>query len=85
MYGSVNFTVLRNGESFVAPYSAVVTNLERTFVIRVKDNRTEWVDVRTGINMKDNVEVFGDLSEGEYIVTKANDEIKPEKNVIAFQ
>lgn len=82
MYGSVNFTVLRNGESFVAPYSAVVSNLERTFVIRVTHNHTEWVDVRTGINMKDNIEIFGDLNEGDQLVFRANDEIKPEKKVV---
>lgn len=85
MYGSVNLTVFRNGESFVAPYSAVVTNQERAFVIRVTDNHTEWVDVRTGINMKDNVEIFGDLNEGDQIILRANDEIKPKMNVVAFQ
>jgi len=85
MYGSVNFTVLRNGESFIAPYSAVVTNLERTFVIRIKDNKTEWLDVRTGINMKDKVEIFGDLNEGDQLILRANDEIKPKRHVIAFQ
>jgi RND family efflux transporter MFP subunit len=84
MYGSVNFTVLRNGKSFVAPYSAVVTNLERTFVIRVAGGQTEWIDVRAGINMKDNVEIFGDLNEGDQLVLRANDEIKPQKNVVAF-
>ncbi|MCD9015154.1 efflux RND transporter periplasmic adaptor subunit [Parachryseolinea silvisoli] len=85
MYGSVNFTVLRSEESFVAPYSAIVTNLERTFVIRVTNNQTEWVDVRTGINMKDNVEIFGHLNEGDQLTLKANDEIKPKKNVVSFQ
>ncbi len=84
MYGSVNFNVLREDESFVVPYSAVVSNLEKTFVIRVRDNKTEWVDVRQGINMKDDVEIFGDLKEGDRIVSRANDEIKPGKNVITF-
>lgn len=84
MYGSVVFTVLRNGQSFVVPYSAVVTNLERTFVIRVKDNKTEWLDVRTGINMKENVEVFGDLNEGDQLVVRANDETKPQKKVVVY-
>jgi membrane fusion protein (multidrug efflux system) len=84
MYGSATFTVLRNGQSFVAPYSAVVTNLEKTFVIRVKDNKTEWVDVRTGINMKDDIEIFGDLAEGDQLVVRANDEIKPKKTVVSF-
>jgi RND family efflux transporter MFP subunit len=84
MYGSVNFTVLRNEPSFVAPYTAVVTNQERTFVIRVADNHTEWIDVRIGINMKDNVEIFGDLNEGDKLILKANDEIKSKRNVIAY-
>jgi len=83
MYGSVSFNLNRDGKSFVVPYSAVVNNLERTFVIRIKDNRTEWVDVRTGINMKDNVEIFGDLSEGDQLVSRANDEIKSNREVIA--
>ncbi len=83
MYGSVSFNLIRDGKSFVVPYSSVVTNLERTFVIRVKDNTTEWVDVRTGINMKDNVEIFGDLSAGDQLVIRANDEIKSNRAVVA--
>jgi RND family efflux transporter MFP subunit len=82
MYGSVNFSVLRNGESFVVPYTAVVSTQEKTFVIRVKNNAVEWVDVRTGINMKDNVEIFGDLNEGDDLVARASDEIRPERKVI---
>jgi membrane fusion protein, multidrug efflux system len=84
MYGSLNLTVQRFG-SFVVPYSAVVTNLERSFVIRVKDNTTEWVDVRMGINMKDKIEIFGELTEGDQIVIRANDEIKDHKSVIGFR
>jgi membrane fusion protein, multidrug efflux system len=76
MYGSVFFTVHRSEKSFVVPYTAVVTNLERTFVIRVKNNKTEWVDVRAGINMKDNIEIFGDLNEGDQLTIRATDEIK---------
>jgi len=82
MYGSASFAVLRNGESFVVPYTAVVSNQEKTFVIRVKDQAAEWVDVRTGINMKDQIEVFGELKEGDDLITRANDEIKPQHKVI---
>jgi membrane fusion protein, multidrug efflux system len=82
MYGSATFTVLRDGESFVVPYSAVVTNQERSFVIRVRNNKTEWVDVRTGINMKNDVEIFGDLEDGDQLLIRANDEIKGDKPVI---
>jgi RND family efflux transporter MFP subunit len=83
MYGSVSFKLIRDGKSFVVPYSTVVSNLERTFVIRIKDNRTEWVDVRTGINMNGKVEIFGELSDGDQLVKRANDEIKSNRQVIA--
>jgi RND family efflux transporter MFP subunit len=82
MYASVHLNVIRNKESFVVPYTAVVSNLEKTFVIRVMNNKTEWVDVRQGINMKDNVEIFGDINEGDQLVVRANDEIKAGKDVI---
>ena len=62
----------------------MVTNLERTFVIRVRDNKTEWVDIRTEINMKDHVEVFGKVTIGDRLVTRANDEINPEKDCHCF-
>jgi membrane fusion protein (multidrug efflux system) len=83
MYGTVSFNLRRSEPGFVVPHSAVVTNLERSFVIRVRDNRTEWLDVASGINMKDGVEVFGDLEEGDEIVLRANDELKSGQQVIA--
>jgi membrane fusion protein, multidrug efflux system len=82
MYSSVFFTVRRSEKSFIVPYTAVVTNLERSFVIRVKDNKTEWVDVRAGINMKDGVEIFGDLSEGDQLIVRGTDELKEGKLVV---
>lgn len=81
MYGNLTLTIQRF-DSFAVPHSAVVTNLEKSFVIRIRDSKTEWVDVRTGINMTDKVEVFGELDEGDQLVVRANDEIKPEKNVL---
>jgi membrane fusion protein (multidrug efflux system) len=76
MYGNAIFNLQRNEPSFVIPYSAVVTNLERSFVIRVLEGKTQWIDIRNGIGMKDKVEIFGDLHEGDPLIAKANDEIK---------
>lgn len=76
MYGNVSFSLKRSGPTFVVPFSAVVTTLEKRFVIRVRDGKTEWVDVRNGINTNDKVEIFGDLQEGDVLLLKANDEIK---------
>lgn len=82
MYGNVTFNLKRNEPTFVVPYSAVVTTLERRFVIRVRDGKTEWIDVRIGINAKDGVEVFGDLQDGDLLVMRPTDELKPGQSVV---
>jgi membrane fusion protein, multidrug efflux system len=85
MYGNANFNLEREEPSFVVPYSALVTNQERNFVIRVRQGKTEWIDVKNGISLRDRIEVFGELVEGDQIIKRANDEIKPDVNVIPFE
>ena len=36
---------------------------DRTFVIRIRGGKTEWVDVKTGLTFGPLVEVFGDLKD----------------------
>lgn len=36
----------------------------------------EWVDVKTGVNADDAVEVFGNLKEGDDVVTRGTDELR---------
>ena len=67
----------RNGPSFVIPASAIATTLERKFVIKVKDGKTQWADVRQGITTDAGVEVFGALATGDTLLVKATDERKP--------
>jgi RND family efflux transporter MFP subunit len=67
----------RGAPSFILPPAAIATTLERKFVIRVKDGKAEWVDVRQGMTTDAGVEVFGDLKKGDTLVLKATDERKP--------
>jgi len=85
MYGNANFKLHRKEVSFTVPYSAVITSLERNFVIRIKDGKAEWVDVKNGINLKDKIEIFGDLGEGDLIVLKPNEEIKSGQPILPKQ
>ena len=48
----------------VRPQDSVVATTERTFVVRDRDGRAEWVDVRKGAAEGDLVEVLGDLKAG---------------------
>lgn len=82
MYGNASLALQRREPSFVVPASSVVTNLERNFVIRVRGGKTEWVDVQNGISRDSHVEIFGDLEEGDQVLLRANDELKPDQPVI---
>ena len=75
-YADVKLHFLRSQQSLVVAASAVVTTLEKKFVIKVSNNTTQWVDVRPGFNMGEKQEVFGDLKAGDTIVLKANEELK---------
>jgi membrane fusion protein (multidrug efflux system) len=67
----------RGAPSLVVPATAIATTLERKFVIRVRNGKVEWVDVRQGMVTDQGIEVFGDLHTGDTLLTKASDERKP--------
>lgn len=77
MYPTIKWPVRRGQPSLFVPGSAVVTTTERTFVVRERSGRAEWVDVRAGMSDGDLVEVIGDLKAGDRVVRRATDEIRP--------
>ena len=73
----VRWPVRRQGPSLFAPSGSVASTTGRTFVVRVRDGRTEWVDVKTGLSAGALVEVFGDLRAGDQVATRGTDELRP--------
>jgi membrane fusion protein, multidrug efflux system len=76
MFANATLKLGRKGTSFVVPSGAIATNLERRFVIRLKDGKAEWVDVKNGITMNDKTEIFGNLNENDILLMRATDEIR---------
>jgi membrane fusion protein, multidrug efflux system len=72
----IDWPVRRTYPTLFVPASAVASNLQRTFVIRVRENRTEWVDVTTGARSGSMIEVFGDLHEGDGIAVRGTDQLR---------
>ena len=72
----VKWPVRRTAPSLLVPNGSVASTTGRTFVIRVRDGRTEWVDVKTGLTSGPLVEVFGDLQAGDDIAARGTDELK---------
>jgi RND family efflux transporter MFP subunit len=82
-YSDVKLTFLRSSPSVIVPTSSVVTTLEKKFVIRISNNNTQWMDVRTGFNMGDRQEIFGELRVGDTIVLKGSEDLKQGTTVVA--
>jgi RND family efflux transporter MFP subunit len=73
----VRWPVRRSGPSLFVPIASVAATTARTFVIRVRNGKTEWVDVRTGLTTGALVEVFGDLKAGDEVASRGTDELRP--------
>ena len=73
----VRWPVRRPGPSLFVPSASVGSTTGRTFVIRVRGGKTEWVDVRTGLTSGPLVEVFGELQSGDEVAVRGTDELRP--------
>jgi RND family efflux transporter MFP subunit len=73
----VRWPIRRTGPSLFVPSASVAATTDRTFVIRVRGGKTEWVDVRTGLTSGPLVEVFGDLRPGDEVARRGTDELRP--------
>ncbi|MBI3050228.1 MAG: efflux RND transporter periplasmic adaptor subunit [Acidobacteria bacterium] len=83
MYAEVRWPIARAQMSLFVPATAVVRTSERQFVVRIRNGIAEWVDVRRGEATGDVVEVFGNLREGDVVVRRGSDEIRPGTPVTA--
>ena len=81
----MQWPIQRTGLSLAVPRTAIASDLEHTFVIRVRDNKTEWVRVQAGRTKDDLSEVLGDLEPGDLIVVRATDELRPETAITAVR
>jgi RND family efflux transporter MFP subunit len=79
----VRWPVRRAGPSLLVPSRSIASTTDRTFVIRVRDGKTEWVDVKTGLGSGPLVEVFGDLQAGDKVAARGTDEIVAGADVVA--
>jgi RND family efflux transporter MFP subunit len=77
----VRWPVRRPGLSLFVPSSSVAATTSRTFVIRVRSGKTEWVDVKTGLTSGPLVEVFGELRPGDQVAMRGTDELRPGSEV----
>ncbi|GAB3997470.1 efflux RND transporter periplasmic adaptor subunit [Spirosoma daeguense] len=85
MYAEVLLPIERTTKTMFVPTTSVVASSEKVFLIKVKDNRAQWVPVQKGNVLDTLVEVFGDVQPGMTIIKKATEEIRDGQEVKAAQ
>jgi RND family efflux transporter MFP subunit len=84
-FSDVLWPVRRSYPTLFVPTSSVANTLERVFVVRIRDSKSEWVDVKTGATTDKMTEVFGNLHEGDMVAVRGTDELRPGTSVSAEQ
>jgi membrane fusion protein, multidrug efflux system len=79
MYADVVLYSAGSMNALSVPRSAVVISTEGKYVIAVRNGKNIRVDVLTGNETKDSIEIFGKIQAAENVIENANDEIKVDK------
>jgi RND family efflux transporter MFP subunit len=74
-FANVEWPIQRTYPTLFVPATAITTNLQRTFVIRARNGKAEWVDVKSGATLDGKTEVFGAPKAGDQVVARASDEL----------
>jgi RND family efflux transporter MFP subunit len=74
-FATVRWPLDRGYPTLFVPTTAVTSDQQHTFVIRVRNDKADWVTVQTGQTVNGEVEVFGDLAAGDQVVKIATDAI----------
>ena len=76
MVAEVNVPLPGSDSVFVVPKSSVVNSTESVYIIRVINGETQRVNVKTGRDANDLIEIYGKLNDGDTLMISATDEIK---------
>ena len=76
MYANVDVPLPSRDSALIVPKTAVATSTEKVFVVKIVNNKAEWVEVKKGLQSGDQMEVYGNLQSGDQVVKQASDEIR---------
>ncbi|GEM_PF-88943 len=77
MFVTVQWDSQRTTPTLFVPTTAIANDLQRTFVVRVKNGNVEWIDVKPGVTSGNSIEAFGDLQPNDLVAVRGTDELKP--------
>lgn len=75
MVADVSIQLPAGVSTYIVPATAIVDGAEGIYVIRSKNNKAEIVQIKKGREADDKVEIYGEIAEGDILVTTASEEI----------
>jgi len=85
MFVTVQWQSQRTAPTLFVPTTAIANDLQRTFVVRVKNGKVEWIDVKPGVTVGNSIEAFGNLQANDLVAVRGTDELKPGTQVSVKQ
>ncbi len=76
MVAEVSIPLPTKSNTFIVPKSAIVNSTTGVYIIKIIDHKAAWVPVKRGLEADEKVEIFGQLTEGDQIITTASEEIR---------
>ncbi len=76
MVAEVNVPLPTSNNALIVPKSAIINSTTGVFVIRINQQKAEWVPIKRGLEADEKVEIFGPLKEGDKLVAEATEEIR---------
>ena len=76
MYADVVLYSKGNSNALSVPRSSVVISTDGKYVFAVRDGIAVKIDVLTGNETRDRIEIFGPIQQDEKVIVHANDEIR---------
>ena len=76
MITNINIPLSPNDSTLIVPSSAIVNTTQAVHVVKVLNGKMVWVEVKPGRTSGNFTEVYGNLNDGDTILTTANDEAR---------
>ena len=76
MFAEISMASDGTSGALAVPTSAILTSTERQYVVRVRDGKAEYVEIKPGQQSDTMTEVFGNLRVGDKIVTNPRNDLK---------
>ncbi len=76
MVAEVTIPLSANTNAYIVPASAVLNSTSGVFVISIHQKTNTWVPIKSGRTYDGRTEIFGTLTSGDTILTKASEEVR---------